>query len=263
MAAWTTEKKDPGSFDSRIDPPGKSPHFELTLTLRLRFVPANPPGGKASALVADFDGNRVPVLRWNRAEWIGFRTEFRIQVHTTWDHAFLLTPPGSFDGFVWPERRGTRRRVLCGLRVLVQDEPSEDVHATITLVRLAHPRRHSFRSDSFTLDSGAVLPKKSGRFGASWTRVTAVHEIGHLLGLGHVNQRSPECRQAPGSLICYGANLPQAVNVMGHGGVLDHGNAKPWTERIAWHTKTRPEEWTVDWASDEASLRGTESIVTK
>lgn len=32
---------------------------------------------------------------------------------------------------------------------------------------------------------------------------------------------------------------------------------------MAWHTKTRAEDWGVDWASDEASLRGTESIVTK
>lgn len=28
-----------------------------------------PPGGKASARVAEFDGNRVPALRWNRAGW--------------------------------------------------------------------------------------------------------------------------------------------------------------------------------------------------
>lgn len=262
MAAWTVERKDPGSFDSRIDPPGESPHFTLSLKLRLRFVPANPPDGKQTGRFADFEGSRVPVVRWSRAEWIRFRTEFRIQIHSTWDRAFLLTPPASYPGFTWPERGGTRRRVLCTIQVPVQDEPG-DVHATITLVRLAHPGRHSFRSDSFTLESTDVLPKRTGAFGATWARQTAVHEIGHLLGLGHVNQHSHECRQAPGSQICYGANLQQAVNVMGHGGVLDHDNARPWTERIAWHTKTRAEDWEVDWASDEASLRGTESIVTK
>lgn len=259
MPKWLEEKKDSGSFDSRIAPPAEVPHFSLTLTLRLRFVPANPPGGRATGRIADFDGNLVPVRRWTRAEWIRFRTEYRIQVHSTWDRAFVLTPPASYDGFVWPERQGTKRKVLCTLQVPVRDEPGDE-HVTITLVRVADNRPHVFRSDSFTYDSSDVLPRRAGGFGSTWTRYATVHEFGHLLGLHHVNERSHECRAAPGSRICYGANLPDSLNVMGLGGVLDTANARPWTERIALHTKTRAEDWGVDFASEEAARRGIESL---
>jgi hypothetical protein len=50
---------------------------------------------------------------------------------------------------------------------------------------------------------------------------------------------------------------------MGRGNALGLEDASPWLERIATvHTKTRPEDWKVDWASHEAEMRGTDTIKT-
>lgn len=261
MASWLPFKKDNGSFDSRIDPPSDSANFSLTLILRIFLRPVNPPKGSRQSRIPDADGILVPINRWTHAAWIKFRTEFRYQAYSTWDLAYLLTPPAKYDGFVWPERGGTRRRIICKIDLRVVDH-EDDVHASINVAHLANPGPHLFRSDDFNFDSGDILPTPlHGYDGVSWTHHTLPHEVGHLLGLGHVNQRSVECRQNPGTSICYGANLQQSLNVMGRGDMLDLSNAQPWVERIAFvHTKTRPEDWQVNWASDDASLRGTENI---
>lgn len=59
---------------------------------------------------------------------------------------------------------------------------------------------------------------------------------------------------------CYGSNLAERVNIMGVGDQLSLENARPWRERITWHTGIDPDDWKVDWASGAAMLRGTESF---
>jgi hypothetical protein len=60
-----------------------------------------------------------------------------------------------------------------------------------------------------------------------------------LLGLGHSNENSRQCRQNPYSSICYGATLEQELNMMGRGNMLSLEDAQPWKQRIALHTRTR------------------------
>lgn len=59
---------------------------------------------------------------------------------------------------------------------------------------------------------------------------------------------------------CYGSTLAERVNIMGVGDQLSLDNARPWRERITWHTGIAPEDWKVDWASGAAMLRGTGSF---
>jgi hypothetical protein len=124
---------------------------------------------------------------------------------------------------------------------------------------MADPTVH-FGADPTLLASNDVGAVTHGDVaaGSRWRRHPAAHEVGHLLGLHHVAQRSVACRSDV--LKCYGSNLAETLNIMGMGDQLSLEDAKPWRERIAWHTGIDPDGWKVDRASARAMLRGTESF---
>src|SRR5690606_11070857 len=84
----------------------------------------------------------------------------------------------------------------------------------------------------------------------SLEQITAVHEVGHLLGLPHpgVFRKSKECLEASGgdsgAPTCYkGSNAYDHANVMGHGMELALWNAMPWWRRLSEHTGTTLMGW--------------------
>jgi hypothetical protein len=247
-------------YDSTIDAPyfaEDRSNFELTIILRIYMEQLNPPKGKRTFRAPDHNGNLWPALRWTNADWIRFKALYIQQVLKVWDKAFLLIPPASFDGFVWPEG-GRRRNVVCRLRVKIQDE-YKGAHAGIRVVRLANPTKSFFRSNSSLYDSSDVHSSRSSwpKEGATFEHNSAAHELGHLLGLWDIGVGDQQCMDHPESYACYGSNLYERMNVMGGGAMLDLANAKPWLDRIPLHaTDTRKSDWKVDWASTEAQLRG-------
>jgi hypothetical protein len=136
-----------------------------------------------------------------------------------------------------------------------------NAHAVIPCARVAR-NVASFRSNSLLYSDLDVNPdtysSPTGRL--NWDFFTTRHEVGHLLGLGHSNENSRQCRNHRNSSICYGATLEQQTNVMGEGTMLDLGNASPWRKRIALHTGTHADQWRAEWLSADAAFRGAESI---
>lgn len=133
----------------------------------------------------------------------------------------------------------------------------------------------AFRSDADNYDVLDVKTRQqwsqdnTGTWHVADKYSTVAHEIGHALGLPHigVTQQNHLCQLAiffdanvpnPSALpalfnggsnaqACYGQlGAPSlGANVMGSGSSFDESNAAPWASRIALHTGTKPEDWTV------------------
>jgi hypothetical protein len=67
-------------------------------------------------------------------------------------------------------------------------------------------------------------------------QIACVHEFGHYLGLGHVN--NPYCVLNgidTNTGICYGGTAHQSQDLMGSGMRIEEWHAGPWTQRIRQH----------------------------
>lgn len=263
MPPYEPMVRDRMEFDSWIDSPDFTEHqvnFDFTIILRVHMEQVQPPKGKQSFMAPDYSGKLWPALAWNPAAWLRFRSEYTKLVLKVWDRAFVLIPPDSYDGFVWPRRQGTRRKLVCRLRLKLVDTATS-AHAQVRVVRLAAPNEKYFRSDSSVYDSGDIklVRHRYAKEGASFLHNTPAHEVGHLLGLWHPGEAERDCVEAAAP--CYGSNLRDRMNIMGAGSMLELSNAHPWQLRIPWHAKeTRKADWKVDWASNEAQLRGLEGF---
>jgi hypothetical protein len=273
-------------FNSRIDYQDltlRIHDYVLTLKLRIWLKQMNPPPGQATFQAYDAHGHAATAQQWGAAEWEDFRNEFRRQVYLGWNDAFVLIPPARYNGFVDP--KGVRRNVRCFLEIDFRNEGGDGIH-TIETYRIA-PNGGNLRANAGLLSSTDIKPndhytdalkpiryhkQPDGRMKITggnptgktyyFQQHTFPHEVGHLLGLGHIANDSPACKKSgPNSNGCYGLYLADAMNIMGGGDALDIRNAEPWKKRIVKHAPpTQMMDWGVDFASGEARLRGLWSL---
>ena len=83
-----------------------------------------------------------------------------------------------------------------------------------------------------------AIPRPDANY--AWEQHALPHEVGHMLGLDHVNESASGCQAQPNSHICYGGDMKTALNIMGEGDALDLADAAPWLKRIARHALHQP-----------------------
>lgn len=235
-----TKKAFP-TFDAELDETvcDRYNNADLTLTLKLGFRQINPAGGAATGTYHDYGDPSEPTRRikkWTPGAWSLWKSNFIRTAQSFWHARFWLInnhPCLEFeDGGV-----KYRHNVFCRFKLVGADATAGSVHHhVIDVVRLASTEdwfgSHSTLYDS--KDTNAV-EKATDSSGNKIMQRAHVHEVGHLLGLGHEAEGTSRCPVSgnTNAAACYGASDEELNSVMGSGMQLRAVHAYPWRMAIA------------------------------
>lgn len=251
----------------------------LTITLKLGFKQINPPGRAATGTYPDYGEagqNSRNIIKWTDASWLTWRTNFVTSAQRYWNEKFWLINN-------YGEIPFTRKRVKyipniwCKFKLVGSDvttTASTTNHHTIDVVRLASNEAffgsHSTLYDS--KDTNLIEKGEDSRHRPIMQRAH-VHEIGHLLSMGHVDVGQSHCRSSgnTNTSACYGVSDWSKKSVMGQGMVLRPKFSLPWRRAIillSGKGKTRKKkEWqavmTKEYPRTESEFRTKKHIIKR
>jgi hypothetical protein len=171
-----------------------------------------------------------------------------------WNSHPWNSQPGLADDFriFDDEVSGSRYRpnIWCRLKIVANDISFGGHHHVINVVRL-HQGESYFSSNTRFFDNrdNNLARTGSDSKGQPIIQRANVHEIGHLLGLGHVDIGKPHC--PPGNQTnatqCYGVADIDQYSVMGRGMQLRVEHAMPWRRAMIALSGSGNVLTTTDW----------------
>ncbi len=210
---------------------------ELTLTLNLGFTQINPAAGADTGTYHDYGNAAKParkIIKWTPGSWAEWKTNFVTTAAAYWNGKFwLVNDAGVFTYMIGTETYVPN--VYCKMKIVAQEGGAVGTHHSISVVRL-DPTEKWFGSHSTLYDSKDTNWNKKGTdsHGKKIMQQAHVHEVGHLLGLGHVDIGKAHCPAASDTNLgpCYGVSDEDKNSVMGQGMKLHIEHAEPWRTAI-------------------------------
>jgi hypothetical protein len=229
--------------DWRID---ASTNAYLTIFIRIYFAKIDPAG--AAGTYGDTDDtathpSKKPIQKWKPGEFETFVRNLTRSAQRFWDGQFWLKTPKTYDGLNYsaPGRPTHRCNIYCKLDVQAVPGPN-DAHYTIAVVRAQDGvafRSNSVLYSQHDINAQQMIPHSTVKF---WTQF---HEVGHLIGLGHVGTGGVNNVHNDNSPRAYGVTAREMQDVMGRGHARHDWHAKPWQDAAEAFTGTRAADWKV------------------
>lgn len=243
MVALAKKKttKNFATFDAELDETVCDAYnnADLTLTMKLGFRQINPAGGAATGTYHDYGDVTEPtrnIIKWTPGSWARWKNNFVRTAQRYWHGKFWLV--NNFPVLEF-EDKGVKYRhnVYCRFKLIGADATAGTTHHhTIDVVRLARNETW-FGSHSTLYDSRDTrrTHKATDSAGKKVMQRAHVHEVGHLLGMGHAAQGTLSCPVSgdTNAAACYGTSDFEMNSVMGSGMELRPVHAYPWRMAIA------------------------------
>lgn len=230
------------TYDSLLSTSGvnATTNANLYVIIKVFMNRYDPPGG--SGTVRDVGGTSRNVVSWSSdSEFSAFCQNFKRVVENAWNNKLWMIPSCDWGA----NYLSYRPNVRCCMCIRLESSAG-NAHLSIRCVKLAasesmHRSSMSRRTHRGYLDDLDVQPRDITTNilpGSTFRQTAAAHEIGHYLGLSHVN--NPSCIQQNISTNlpqCYGGNHHQSDDIMGRGMRVEEWHARPWKNRINQHLR--------------------------
>ena len=225
---------------------------DLTLTLNLGFRKIDPAGGADEGTYHDYGRPSKPtrkIVKWTPGAWSSWKKEFCKSAEKYWHGKFWLV--NNFPELEF-EKKGVKYRpnVWCRFRLVGNDADFGINNHTISVVRL-HRSENWFGSHATLYDSKDTksVAKGEDSAGKDIMQRAHVHEVGHLLGLAHVDVGKDHCpADNTNARACYGVDDDNKNSVMGMGMQLRTEHAIPWRRAITSLVGRGNAATAADWA---------------